>query len=258
MKLQRMKDERSSQSPEATDNNHKADGRTPPETDDTLKQLRNVQSKKRKADESGEEGGNARKRNKGGVLPEGFFDEGVQHEIAPIPSNGVANGNEIKLPSRPATPAKTPEIGSGPVPPKVPTIDEDEWAAFEADIAATEVPVAEAVISAPAISAAELAAKSREEESAQRKERQAAEMEGDKEDAARKLEEEFEEMGELEERVRKLKEKREALRTKEAAILQSAPQPTEVRPLAKTAVDEEDEDDEEDDEDDWAGFRFKS
>jgi len=60
-------------------------------------------------------------------------------------------------------------------------VDEDEWAAFESDIATAEAQVQaanDAVISAPAMSAAELTKKSAEEDYAQKKERQEAELEG--------------------------------------------------------------------------------
>jgi zinc finger protein 830 len=217
---------------------------------------------KRKADEDEE---HTRKKSKVEALPEGFFDEGIQQDTEPVAFPTISTppvaGQEFHLPSRPATPLKTPETV---VPPKL-TVDEDEWAAFEADIAAAEAPTAEdAVISAPAMSAADLAAKSREDESAQRKERQEAELEGDKEDAARKLEEEFEEMEALEERLRKLKEKREALRLKDTAANSTAApvsleaQPTESKAPEINGAEEEDKDDEDDDDDDWDGFRLKS
>lgn len=206
--------------------------------------LQEVPSKKRKADESEEPG---RKRNKG-------------VENSNFSSNDAAQStkHEIHLPSRPATPSKTPPEDVAV--PKASAVDEDEWAAFEADIAATEAPVAEdAVISAPAMSAADLAARSREEESVQRKERLEAEMEGEKEDAARKLEVEFEEMEELEMRLQKLKEKREALRLKESngKLVNGieASGTATAQTIATAAQEEDDSDDSEDD--DWDGFRLR-
>lgn len=207
--------------------------------------------KKRKASE-GED--TIRKRTKAAnSLPEGFFDG--RAEPTPEPSNPAPpTPNEIQIPSRPATPSK-------PVAkvPKRPDVDEDEWAAFEADIAAAEVPVAAydgGVISAPALSAAELMAMDKEEDNKRKRERVEAEMEGDKEDAARKLEDEFEEMEGLEERVRRLREKRETLRRKEGSA--------EVVPVkvseenVEVEDDENDEDnDDDDDDDDWNGFRMK-
>jgi zinc finger protein 830 len=219
-----------------------------------------VSSKKRKA-ESGED--HVRKRSKAGALPEDFFDEGIVQETAEdeVPAQRPAQVEplEVRLPSRPATPLKTPP---GPaLAAKLPVVDENEWAAFEADIAAAEVPVADdAVISAPAMSNAEIAAKSREEESTHRKERLEAEMEGDKEDAARKLEEEFEEMEELESRMKKLKERREALRIKEASKITPAEPGVATTTLAKpvAVLEEDDSEDSEEDEDDWDGFRLKA
>lgn len=247
-------------------NEDEEDEATGPESANTLDSQANgvsvAKSNKRKADNNEEQ---ARKRSRAEGLPESFFDAGVLDDsettafqtkrTPPIP------GQEVQLPSRPATPLKAQDPTLAP---KLPTVDEDEWAAFEADIAATEaLTVEEAVISAPAMSAAELAAKSREEEIAKRKELQEAELEGDKEDAARKLEDEFEEMEALEERIRKLKEKREALRLKDTGgITTVSTVPSAARPpesdTAGVNGDMEEEDDDEDDDDDWDGFRLKA
>jgi zinc finger protein 830 len=227
-------------------------------------------SKKRKASD---EEDTIRKRTKAANgIPEGFFDPESEPESATEVSKALLSPkNEIQIPSRPATPSKPVEEI-----PKRADVDEDEWAAFEADIAAAEVPVmsyTDGVISAPALSTAELAAKEKQDEDKRRRERQEAELEGDKvcqplngvpaspmqmewpltilqEDAARKLEDEFEEMESLEQRVKRLREKREALRNKESMIDLAAPKPPEV------SMEEDDEDDEEFD-DDWDGFRMK-
>lgn len=96
------------------------------------------------------------------------------------------------------------------------TIDEDEWAAFEREVATlpptTSVLMSEATTSAGPLSAAEIAAQEREEANVQKKERMEVVVEGEREDAARRLEDEFEEMAGLEERVRRLREQREKLR----------------------------------------------
>lgn len=96
------------------------------------------------------------------------------------------------------------------------TIDEDEWAAFEREVATppptTSILMSEATISAAPLSAADIAAQEREEANAQKKERMEAVVEGEREDAARRLEDEFEEMAGLEEKVRRLREQREQLR----------------------------------------------
>jgi zinc finger protein 830 len=208
--------------------------------------------KKRKADSDEEGRDTIHKRSKplNGFLPEGFFDSGSEPvaDTSKLPSPTT----EIQIPSRPATPAKpVEEIPKRPEP----TVDEDEWAAFEADIAAADVPVIDndAIISAPAMTAAELEKKSLEEDYAQRKERQEAELEGDKEDAARKMEEELEEMEGLEARVKRLREKREELRKKESVVGLNKPV---VPPVVSNALDEDDEEDEDDD--DWDGFRRRA
>ncbi|KAH8816015.1 hypothetical protein F5884DRAFT_205181 [Xylogone sp. PMI_703] len=212
-------------------------------------------------------------------------------------SGPVLSGKETTIPSRPATPLKPTPTASPHVPsttknphsqqstplqkksnaPSPPSaqpeaeIDESEWAAFEADIAAAEEQEqgqtqpslsADAVISAPALSAAEVAAKSAEEEAARRREAREAELEGEKEDAVRKLEEEFEEMEGLEERVRRLREKREALRIREEGVLKGN-NADNMGSAAneKDGVGDEDEDMDDDDddegEDDWDGFRLR-
>ena len=94
-----------------------------------------------------------------------------------------------------------------------PAIDEDEWAAFERDVA----PLAQkspqdgqysATIVAAPVSAAEVAA----QQETNRRPTKEIEAEEEKEDEERRLEEELDVMEEMEERVRKLREKREALR----------------------------------------------
>jgi zinc finger protein 830 len=216
------------------------------------------QSRKRKADKDDEIGDSVSKRGKSDELTEGFSGAGIVEDIKPFKSsNGLSSSMSqgMKLPSRPATPLRTPQVER--IPPKVATVDEDEWAAFEADIAATEAPIAEdAVISAPAMSAAELTAKSKEEELARRREQQEAETEGDKEDAARKLEDEFEEMEELEERIRKLKEKRDTLRLRSGDAVAVTQASQALLEEARTTATEDDDDDDGDDDDAWDNFRF--
>lgn len=223
------------------------------------------QTKKRKAsddDDDEEEADTSRKRSKKaplpGFLPQGFFDDAAKADAEAAPCSN-SNGQEFRLPSRPATPLKGTDTVQEAA--KLPTVDEDEWAAFEADIAAAEVAAEttdDAVISAAPMTTEEIAAKSREEEMSTRKEKAEADLEGDKEDAVRKLEDEFEQMNELEERVRRLKEKREALRVKEPVTV--APEPAEggkAEASNATPEDEEDDDDDGEDDDDWAGFRLR-
>ncbi|OAF61798.1 hypothetical protein VC83_01329 [Pseudogymnoascus destructans] len=224
------------------------------------------QTKKRKAsddEEEEEQADTSRKRSKNapllGFLPQGFFDDATKAESEDAPSNN-SNGQEFRLPSRPATPLKAPD--AAPEAAKLPTVDEDEWAAFEADIAAAEVTAEttdNAVISAVPMTTEEVAAKSREEEMSARKEKAEADLEGDREDAVRKLEDEFEQMNELEERVRRLKEKREALRVKEPTRVAPEPAGGGKTEAPNSTPEEEDEDDDDDGEDDdnWAGFRLR-
>ncbi|QSZ36191.1 hypothetical protein DSL72_007316 [Monilinia vaccinii-corymbosi] len=226
--------------------------------------------RKRKADDGDgdddddEEGvGHVRTKKRSKATPsalEGFFvsASGTPKERSESPSKSVIP-HDMQIPSRPATPAKSTK---SPPPAKQTTVDEDEWAAFEADIAAADVPAevgSEAVIFAPAMTAAEVDARSAEEEKRQRKERLEAELEGDKEDAHRKLQEEFEEMEGLEQRVKRLREKREALRSKEkeAGATSIVATPTEISAADVTLEDEDNEGDDDDDGDDWDGFRLR-
>ncbi|KAI1326549.1 hypothetical protein F5Y16DRAFT_374507 [Xylariaceae sp. FL0255] len=169
------------------------------------------------------------------------------------------------------------------------TVDEAEWAAFEAEMEAEDANAntttvtsraaingngssiyAEATISAPALTAAEVAAKSQEEENERRKHAADAQIADEREDAERALEAEFEEMEELEGRVRRLKERREELRKGSllnlhgvaAATTESAPAAVTTKGAGKEnsaslEEEEEDEDDGEEEEDDFDGFRFR-
>ncbi|KAF4994363.1 hypothetical protein FDECE_13145 [Fusarium decemcellulare] len=170
----------------------------------------------------------------------------------------------VSLPSRrPSSLATDDRLGSS-----APQVDEAEWAAFEADIAATTVPYDEdAVISAPAMTAQEAAdADAAKEEEAEKRRAQAdVDLEDEKEEATRALEEEFEEMEELEARVRRLKEKREALRKRGESFSQDATSAKSTglgKENLQTPVleekEEEDDDEDEDEEDDWDGFRFRA
>lgn len=138
-------------------------------------------------------------------------------------------------------------------------LDEDEWAAFEREVAAPsrapQIPAAfaaSAIISAAPVSTDELAAQQEGEKTSTARARE-AELEGEREDAARFMEEEFDEMDQLEERVRKLKHMREELRQKRAND-DAARDQTLASEEKKTV--ESDSDDDEDDED-WDDWRFK-
>lgn len=136
------------------------------------------------------------------------------------------------------------------------TVDEDEWAAFEREVAApTRTPhapaaiSAEATISAAPVTAEELAAQQESDRASAAKSRE-AELEGEREDAARFMEEEFDEMDQLEERVRRLKHMREELRQKRAED-----QARDITMAEEQRAPESESEDEEDD--DWDDWRFK-
>ena len=189
-------------------------------------------SKKRKADEVGDD---SRKKTKPQVgVPGGFIGEVIEanasrtkrplkeRTIESKPSRAVvADGAPIE--DKPNLSAKSSE----PIPhsngDNTAPIDEDEWAAFERDIATPppepskpSVLTAEADVTAAPLTAVELAAQAREQANQQAREQREAGIEGEKEDAARALEEEFDEMEGLEERVARLKRMREELRARSA------------------------------------------
>ncbi|KAI4129607.1 MAG: hypothetical protein LQ347_003711 [Umbilicaria vellea] len=236
--------------------------------------------RKRKADDGD---GDSRKKTKPiGGLPDGFFDEsnitrGVGVDSDPEPETmdeeqQEATGLvEAAPPEQKIYSAGVPagffdaSIKGAPAP--TTAIDEDEWAAFERDVAtpppgASAAPsalIAAATITAAPLTAAEISARSREEASIQTKERREAELEGEKEDAALRLEKEFEEMEELEERVKRLRQKREDLRSRreEEARAQGGTQAMNGVESAEGGGDEDDEDDDEDEGDEWDGWGLR-
>lgn len=202
-------------------------------------------------------------------------------------------GVELQIPSRPATPvatsssfradaSSTPKPAATPKPQHPPPTSapeenntDDVWAAFEADLvhakpAAPPPAVAgfadeSAVISAPAMSAAEIAAKSHDEEHEKRRALVDVQRDDEREDATRALENEFEVMEELEARARRLRERREALRVQRggevAAVSEkkgSGEGAGKENSSNRMGVVEEEEDEEDDEEDDWDGFRFRA
>jgi hypothetical protein len=209
-------------------------------------------SKKRKAvDDSVEERKRTRTEEEAGV-PAGFFDAGATKE----------DEEEDVTESTPAVQesAPIPDVQSSE-PPKAanPSLDpsaEAELEAFMNEINAEKAMpppaptrYAGAVIEAAPMTAGQIAAQAREDQSAQRARRD-EEMEGEKDDAARALEDEFEEMDVLEEKVKKLREQREALRSKSmSAVEAEAVAPADAQP-------DEDGGSESDDED-WDDWRFR-
>ncbi|KAF2259516.1 hypothetical protein CC78DRAFT_67297 [Lojkania enalia] len=223
-------------------------------------------SKKRKAGEYSAEG-EGRKRTRteeASGVPVGFFDEGAAGDDANpnTISKAPTTTQQDEIPqqdvSQIAQSPPDPSFTITPAPPQLDPDAEEDLDAFLKDMAEPSRPTnalsaysAGAVIESAPMTAAELAAQAREEQSAQRGERE-RELEAEKEDAARFLEDEFDEMEGLEERVRKLREKREALRkthaeAKAGHIVLPDPGPVGL---------EEDEDTESDDEE-WDDWRFR-
>ena len=230
-------------------------------------------SKKRKADDGDDD---SRKRTRPVVdVPGGFFDETIEPDkassqpVAEVKDIATKQGDAaVKSPQvSHRTNGIAPELNSGNSPmnstfqPPTAPIDEDEWAAFERDVAtpppdptAPSALTAAATISAAPMTAAELAAQSREQASLQDRERREAEAEGEKEDAARALEDEFEEMEGLEERVRRLREKREELRLRNAKEIEEGLEDDGEKDVGGKRTVEVGEDEESEDEEDDTGW----
>ena len=213
----------------------------------------------RKADAS-----NGKKRKAGGPA-DGEGSDGEERKRMKGPDAPTSQNTTVGAESAPA-PAPVP----APAPQQSAKDEQADLDALEADLAALEresranAAVVSNTISAPALSAEDIAAQAREELSAQRGRRD-IEQEEEKEEAARALEEEFAEMQTLENRVKKLREKREMLRagavegSSQGANLEGhqdgggAEDAVVVDPVVEEAEDDEDEDDDDDDEefDDW-------
>ncbi|KAI0483816.1 hypothetical protein F4859DRAFT_474224 [Xylaria cf. heliscus] len=186
----------------------------------------------------------------------------ISNETLPTPTH-----NTMQAPPISNNTSTTAQTSSG-------AVDQAEWAAFEAEMAVLDAPApptttnvyADATISAPALTTAQVAAKSQEEENERRKQAAEAEIADEREDATRALEDEFDEMAELEGRVRRLKERREELRKERVVNLRAtgdagtAPK-TAAGPRAggkeNVQADDDDDEDEEDEDDEWDGFRFR-
>ncbi|KAM7200006.1 hypothetical protein V8F33_004180 [Rhypophila sp. PSN 637] len=216
----------------------------------------------------------------------------IQHDSSSF-SAAQSAGSQIPT-FRP--PAAAPLTTASAAPSNIPTVtevNEDEWAAFEAELvhgeatasaakvsaSAKAILESSAAISAPALSAEEIAAKSTDEEQTSRRAAADIEIEHEREEATRALETEFEVMEELEARAKRLRDRREALRLRggkgadaaapssgggesgsgvDVAVGKAAV--AAAVSLGKENAPEEEEDDEEDEDetDDWVGFRFRS
>lgn len=239
---------------------------TPGKVGETSSREVSAGSKKRKADDGDDD---SRKRTRPVVgLPGDFFDDKPAVEETKPP---VERENSITRPLRDSVHADgaAPTLASvktltNPTtqPPTAP-IDEEEWAAFERDVASPppdpSVPsalTAAATITAAPLTAAELAAQAREQASLQGRERREAEVEGEKEDAARALEDEFDEMEGLEERVKRLREKREELRLTRAKEAENVLEDDEEKDTEGNGAERSEEDEESDDgeDDGWGAW----
>ncbi|KAK2771153.1 hypothetical protein FQN53_005204, partial [Emmonsiellopsis sp. PD_33] len=178
-----------------------------PEQDDIRKKSRAAQQQQQASRED--------------VHPEA--EQEVDEEAGPIEPPTAETAD---IPERSPSPEE-PTVQAAPAQIETQAVDEDEWAAFEREVAApsklptTAPPAAIAAItsstaiSAAPVTAAELAERERIERESQMSARE-RETVYEKEDAARLLEEEFDEMEQLEERVKRLKEMRDEIRRRKA------------------------------------------
>jgi len=185
-------------------------------------------------------------------------DDADHHEVPlKVKSSEKPSSRKQSIGSRviaePPADTRHPEDGDAIANSRQDAINEDEWAAFERDIADLEsepiqqtAPVtfnSTAVISAPAMTAEEVAA--RTERDKNQFKRREEELELEKEDAAAALQDEFDEIDRLEERARKVRDMREKIRQRQVK------DDTERGEEAKDEPNWEDQDEEEDDIDDW-------
>ena len=136
-------------------------------------------------------------------------------------------------------------------------VDEDEWAAFEREVAPlAQEDYSAATITAAPVTAEELAAQKEED----RRKMMQSEIEAEKEEEEGRNQDEVEIMEDLEDRVKRLKEMREALRvvhpaaddTGRSDAVEEEPENAETLALGKKDGKGDDSDDEEEDDvDDW-------
>lgn len=208
-------------------------------------------SRKRKAADDGTEEKKRTRTEEAAGVPAGFFDAGAQPEGPTIEEAGAEEAVE-------AAPVPPPAAPRQPAPPPLDPTAEAELDAFLTEM--SKEPASQphhnyasgAVIEAAPMTAAELAAQAREEQSAQRARRD-EDMEAEKEEAARALEDEFEEMDGLDERVKKLREQREALRSQSAQL----PAPVDTVPVQQQEAADGESESEDDDDEDWDDWRFR-
>ena len=183
------------------------------------------------------------------------FTASVPQEIPSILA--TEDQAEVVLPAAvPQTTLSPPPVAAPdpqPVTASVSAVDEDEWAAFEAEVAplAREQPqdYSGATISAAPVSASELAA---QQAASERRLRRDLEAEDEKEEEEQRIAEEFDVMEEMEERVRRLKEKREALRiARPNSIYSPAAEPIPTKDEPKPPAESLESESSDEDVDDW-------
>jgi len=224
-----------------------------------LEDVNGTVSKKRKI--SDERDDLRKKKRSTGVEQEDIRKDGVQgpeEEQKPPTDN---RPNDVAGPAIPDDePSSSPAAPALPVESSVPAqpqVDEDEWAAFEREVAplahqnppAQSTDYSSATIFAAPVSAAELAAQT----NAERQQRRDAEVEDEKAEEETRLVEEFEVMEGLEERVKRLKEKREALRMG-AGPMEDGPGEQDAEGKQKPPDRDDDDDEDDSDEVDEWGF----
>jgi hypothetical protein len=197
-------------------------------------------SRKRKATDDGTEDTKRTRTEEAAGVPAGFFDAGAEQEEPQVQEEAKA------------APEAPPTEPQKPAPALLDPTAEAELDAFLNEMNKEPEPqpkhnyASGAVVESAPMTAAELAAQAREEQSAQRARRD-EDMEAEKEEAARALEDEFEEMEGLDERIKKLREQREALRTQSAQL----PAQAEAIPVQPQVDNEESESEDDEDWDDW-------
>ncbi len=190
-------------------------------------------------------------------------------------SGEVAMADEVERPPLPLragevqevaveVPASVPEHEPLPHDPAssnpVHAVDEDEWAAFEREVAPlAQADYSTATISAAPVTAEELARQKEED----RRKQQANEAEADREEEEGRALEEVEIMEDLEKRVKRLREKREALRMAQPVAIgvgeaitsgsmeEVADGAGKIEEDVEEGTDDDDDDDDDDAAEDW-------
>ncbi|KAK4937580.1 hypothetical protein LTR66_015178 [Elasticomyces elasticus] len=219
------------------------------DVEDTEDEASNVDVESRKKPRSA-----STSRNESEERPQPLTDRNIQPlkdtvVAAPTAAKVVKFADELQVREIPTD--STPSAIT--IEPPIAAVDEDEWAAFERDLA----PLAQPDYALVTIEAAPVAVVQAQQNNSTDVESKEDERQAEQEDAARRLEEEFEVMEQIEDRMKRLRERREALRKIDSSI------PTENTGSPATQVNSEPaeppksdplpEDDDDSDVDDWYG-----